>query len=149
MLISPISKKKESDMLSRITWESRPVRRRPAERGFKLSLPMIVEGPDPEGTYFHEETTLRYMSHQGALFPLRNDVALGSRLKLVVALPPKLGEGRTLKLVVKGTIVDVDSGNGDGAPPQVALRLESRYLIQADADEGASGPVPPPSAPSL
>jgi hypothetical protein len=97
----------------------------------------------------HEETTLSYMSHQGALFPLKNAVALGSRLKLVVALPPKLGEGRTLKLVVKGTIVDVEPGEGDGAPPQVALRLESRYIIQADADEGTPGPLPPPSAPSL
>jgi len=136
-------------MLSRITWESRPVRSRPSGRGFKLSLPLSVEGPDPEGAFFHEETTLSYMSHQGALFPLKNAVALGSRLKLVVALPPKLGEGRTLKLVVKGTIVDVEPGEGDGAPPQVALRLESRYIIQADADEGTSGPIPPPSAPSL
>jgi hypothetical protein len=133
MLVSPISEEKESRMLSRITWESRPARHRPAERGFKLSLPMTVEGPDPEGTFFHEETTLAYMSHQGALFPLQSPVALGSRLKLVIGLPPKLGEGRSLRLVVKGTIVDVDSGDGDGAAPQVALRLESRYLIQADA----------------
>jgi hypothetical protein len=48
-------------------------------------------------------------------------------------LPPKLGEGRNLKLVVKGTIVDVDSNGGDGHLRQVALRLESRYIIQADA----------------
>jgi len=120
-------------MLSRTTWESRPVRHRPPERGFKLSLPMTVEGPDPDGDFFHEETILAFMSHQGALFPLRNPVALGSRLKLVIALPPKLGEGRNLTLVVKGTIVDVDPVEGDGTAPQVALRLESRYLIQADA----------------
>lgn len=136
-------------MLSRISWESRPVRSRPTGRGFKLSLPMSVEGPDPEGAFFHEETTLAYMSHQGALFPLKNAVSLGSRLKLVVALPPKLGEGRALKLVVKGTIVDVEAGEGDGAPPQVALRLESRYIIQADGGDDAPGPEPPPSAPSL
>jgi len=121
-------------MLSRISWESRPVRRRPPERGFKLSLPMTVEGPDPDGAFFHEETTLSTMSHQGALFPLRNAVTLGSRLKLVIALPPKLGEGQNLKLVVKGTIVDVEPGDGDGARPRVAIRLESRYIIQADAE---------------
>ena len=119
-------------MLRRITWESRPVRPRPAERGFKLSLPMIVEGPDPDGAFFREETHLAFMSHQGALFPLQNPVSLGSRLKLVVVLPPKLGEGRCLKLVVKGTIVDVDAGDGDGHPAQVAIRLESRYIIQAE-----------------
>ncbi len=120
-------------MLSRTTWESRPLRRRPAERGFKLALPMSVEGPDPSGAFFREDTTLTFMSHQGALFPLGNPVALGSRLKLSIALPPKLGEGRTLTLVVKGTIVDVDNIDGDGQAPQVALRLESRYIIQADA----------------
>jgi hypothetical protein len=120
-------------MLSRISWESRPLRPRPAERGFKLSLPMTVEGPDPEGSFFHEETKLIFMSHQGALFPLCSPVALGSRLKLAIALPAKLGEGQNLTLVVKGTIVDVDPGDGDGDPPQVALRLESRYIIQADA----------------
>lgn len=120
-------------MLSRSSWESRPFRQRPAERGFKLSLPMTVEGPDPGGAFFREETTLAFMSHQGALFPLAGPVALGSRLKLAIALPPKLGEGHNLTLVVKGTIVDIDAGNGNGGPPQVALRLESRYLIQADA----------------
>jgi len=120
-------------MLSRISWESRPLRPRPAGRGFKLSLPMSVEGPDPDGTFFHEDTTLAFMSHQGALFPLSSPVALGSRLKLAIALPPKLGEGKNLTLVVKGTIVDIDAGDGDGGAPQVALRLESRYLIEADA----------------
>jgi hypothetical protein len=119
-------------MLSRIAWESRPVRHRPPERGFKLALPMTVEGPDPDGAFFREETTLGFMSHQGALFPLWNPVAVGSRLKLVIALPPKLGEGRNLKLVVKGTIVDIDSAVGESASPQVAIRLESRYVIQAE-----------------
>jgi len=129
-------------MLSRISWETRPLRPRPAGRGFKLSLPMTVEGPDPDGTLFHEDTTLAFMSHQGALFPLSNPVALGSRLKLTIALPPKLGEGRNLTLVVKGTIIDIDAGEGDGAAPQVALRLESRYLIQADADASSAGGSP-------
>ena len=119
-------------MLRRISWDPRPLRPRPPERGFKLSLPMTVEGPDPDGALFCEETRLAYMSHQGALFPLHNPVSLGSRLKLVVVLPPKLGEGKDLKLVIKGTIVDVDSGDGNGHPPQVAIRLESRYIIQAD-----------------
>ena len=120
-------------MLSRNSWESRPFRRRPADRGFKLTLPMTVEGPDPNGTFFHEDTILAYMSHQNALFPLWSPVSLGSRLKLSVALPPKLGAGRNLTLVVKGTIVDIDPGEGNGAAPQVAIRLESRYIIQADA----------------
>ncbi len=132
MLDTPISKEKEVVMTSRTSWESRPFRHRPAERGFKLTLPMSVEGPDPSGTFFREDTTLAYMSHQGAVFPLWSPVAPGSRLKLSIVLPPKLGEGRNLTLVVKGTIVDIDPSEG-GAAPQVAIRLESRYIIQADA----------------
>jgi hypothetical protein len=120
-------------MLSRISWETRPLRHRPPERGFKLSLPMRVEGPDPEGAFFHEDTVIGFMSHQGAVFPLWSPVTLGSRLKLSVALPPKLAEGQNLTLVVKGTIVDIDQGEGDGRAPQVAIRLESRYVIQAGA----------------
>jgi hypothetical protein len=132
MLESPSSKEKEVVMMSRTSWESRPFRRRPAERGFKLTLPMSVEGPDPNGTFFHEDTTLAFMSHQGAVFPLWSPVALGSRLKLSIVLPPKVGEGRNLTLVVKGTIVDIEPSEA-GAAPQVAIRLESRYVIQADA----------------
>lgn len=120
-------------MLRRTNWEYRPVRSRSAERGFKFSLPLTVEGPDVDGSLFREETTLDYMSHAGALFPLQSPVTLGSRLKLVVALPDKLGEGKGLKLVVKGTIIDINSGNREGRTSKVALRLESRYVIESDA----------------
>lgn len=120
-------------MLRRMKWEYRPVRPRPAERGFKFSLPLTVEGPDVDGSLFREQTTLDYMSHTGALFPLQRPVTLGSRLKLVVPLPDKLAEGKGLKLVVKGTIIDIDSGHREGRAAKVALRLESRYVIEAGA----------------
>lgn len=120
-------------MLTGPSWRAGSFRRHSTDRGFKLALPMVVEGPDPGGDLFREETTLAFMSHQGALFPLRNPVALGSRLKLAIALPPKLDEGRSLTLVVKGTIVDIDTVQDNGASSQVAIRLESRYVIQSEA----------------
>ncbi|MEN6310533.1 MAG: hypothetical protein ABFD80_03250, partial [Acidobacteriota bacterium] len=92
-------------MLRRISTDTLPSRRHAEQRGFKLSLPLTVEGPDVDGALFREETTLSYMSHVGALFPLRTSVSPGSRLKLAVSLPPKLGDGKNLKLVIKGTIV--------------------------------------------
>jgi hypothetical protein len=126
-------------MLRRISTDTLPVRRHAEQRGFKLSLPLTVEGPDTDGGLFREETTLSYMSHVGALFPLRTPVAPGSRLKLAVALPPKLGEGKNLKLVIKGTIVFTEPGNEDGAPSQVSLRLESRYIVESAAAEAGAG----------
>ncbi len=114
--------------------DNRPVRRSGEERGFKLSLPLTVEGPDIDGTLFKEETVLSYMSHIAAMFPLRSQVSLGSRLKLAVALPPKLAEGKCLWLVIKGTIVLIDDGTRDGdGPPRISLRLENRYSVEGGA----------------
>ncbi len=108
---------------------------------------MTVEGPDPDGTFFREDTSLAFMSHQGALFPLWSPVALGSRLKLAIALPPKLGEGRNLTLVVKGTIVDVDQGDADGSPPRSPCASSpGTSSRQTRHDPRAGRPKPAPGA---
>ena len=128
-------------MLRRISTDNTPVRRHAEQRGFKLSLPLTVEGPDADGALFREETVLTYMSHVGALFPLKTPVSPGSRLKLAVALPPKLDEGKNLKLVIKGTIAFTEPGNEDGEPAQVSMRLESRYIVETAASETAASPL--------
>ena len=125
-------------MLRRISTSNTPVRRHAEQRGFKLSLPLMVEGPDADGTLFREETILTYMSHIGALFPLRTTVSPGSRLKLAVSLPPKLDEGKNLKLIIKGAIVFTEPPSEDGAPAQVSLRLESRYIVESAASAGGA-----------
>jgi hypothetical protein len=118
-------------MFGRISTSNTPVGRHAEQRGFKLSLPLTVEGPDAEGTLFREETILTYMSHVGALFPLKTPVSTGSRLKLAVSLPPKLDEGKNLKLIIKGAIVFTEPPSEDGAPAQVSIRLESRYIVES------------------
>jgi len=125
-------------MLRRISTDTTPARRHAEQRGFKLSLPLTVEGPDSSGALFREETILTYMSHVGALFPLKTPVSPGSRLKLAVALPPKLDEGRNLKLVIKGTIAFTEPGDEDGAPAQVSMRLESRYIVETASSEAGT-----------
>lgn len=127
-------------MLRRISTDNTPVRRHAEQRGFKLSLPLTVEGPDADGALFREETILTYMSHVGALFPLKTPVSPGSRLKLAVALPPKLDEGKNLKLVIKGTIAFTEPAGEDGEPAQVSIRLESRYIVETAASEAGASP---------
>jgi hypothetical protein len=127
-------------MLRRISTDNTPVRRHAEQRGFKLSLPLTVEGPDADGALFREETILTYMSHVGALFPLKTPVSPGSRLKLAVALPPKLDEGKSLKLVIKGTIAFTEPAGEDGEPAQVSIRLESRYIVETAASEAGASP---------
>lgn len=127
-------------MSRRILTENVPVRHHAEQRGFKLSLPLTVEGPDACGRPFREETILAYMSHVGALFPLRTAVSPGSRLKLAVALPPKLDEGKNLKLVIKGTIVFIEPGEEEVVPSQISLRLESRYFVETGAPAAEASP---------
>ncbi len=120
-------------MLRRISIEDIPVHSHAKHQGFKLPLPMMVEGPDSMGSFFREETTLSHMSHMGALFALHSPVSLGTRLKLVIRLPNKLGEGKSLKLVVKGNIASVDPEENGNGPRQVSLRLENRYFIEPES----------------
>ena len=122
-------------MLRSLSRESVPIRHHAEFKGFKLTLPATVEGPDAEGAFFREETVLSQMSHVGAIFRIQSPVSLGTRLKLSVALPPKLSQGRNLRLIVKGTIALIEPGDGDGKQSQVSLRLENRYIIQ----DGSSG----------
>ncbi|MCK7469664.1 MAG: hypothetical protein MZU95_01800 [Desulfomicrobium escambiense] len=121
-------------MLSRTAWDSRPVRLRPPERGFKLSLPMTVEGPDPDGDVLPRGDDPRLHEPPGRPLP----AAKPGRPRLPAearrsSLPPKLGEGRSLNAGRQGDDRRRRPADGDGRAPQVALRLESRYLIQADA----------------
>ncbi len=124
-------------MLRSLSRESVPIRHHAELKGFKLTLPATVEGPDAEGSFFREETVLSQMSHVGAIFRIANPVSLGTRLKLSVALPPKLSQGKNLRLVVKGTIALIEPADGDVNHSQVSLRLENRYIIQDGSPEMA------------
>ena len=118
-------------MLRRTAKDAVPARYHAEQRGFKFSLPLTVEGPDIDGSLFREETTLAYMSHAAAVFPLQSPVSPGTRLKIALTLPPRLSEGRSLRLVVKGTIVLIDPRGPAGRPPRVSLKLENRYAVEA------------------
>ncbi len=124
-------------MLRSLSRENVPIRHHAEFKGFKLALPAIVEGPDAEGSFFREETVLSQMSHIGAIFKIASPVSLGTRLKLSVSLPPKLSQGRALRLVVKGTIALIEPLEGESNGSRISLQLENRYIIQDDSLETA------------
>lgn len=99
------------------------------ENGFNMSLPMLVEGTDAAGVEFKEETILSFMSHKMATFDLKAPVLAGTKLKLIVALPPRLSEGDDLKLAVRGDVFLVEASPEDQSKQRVFLNLESRYII--------------------
>ncbi len=99
---------------------------------FNLPLPTLVEGRDAAGKSFQEKTLLFYISHRGASFNLMNSIALGSKLKLIIDLPPSLGEDKNLKLVINGKVALVEENNSHPVKQRVSLRFENKYFIKAD-----------------
>jgi len=119
-------------------------RRRPGdEHGFKLALPMTVQGRDPAGRDFEEVTVLDYMSHSHASFILKNAVIRESQLRLIISLPPKLSEDQDLKLIIRGRITFLERRREGEASQRISLALESRYVIKQEAQtETSSGNGP-------
>ncbi len=102
------------------------------DQAFNLPLPTVVEGLDAAGRSFHEKTVLFYISHKGASFNLTKAIALGSKLKLIIDLPPALAEDKNLKLVIKGKVALVEANHSHPHRQRVSLRFESKYFIKAD-----------------
>lgn len=102
------------------------------EQGFNLSLPTLVEGKEESGKAFREKTVLSYISHHGSSFWLSNPVALGSELKLIIDLPPKLADKKDLKLIIKGKVIFVEALKGKNSKQRVSLKFSNKYIIDSD-----------------
>ncbi len=99
---------------------------------FNLPLPTLVTGPDTCGKAFQERTVLFYISDSGASFNLKSPVAPGTRLRLAIDLPPALADNSSLKLVINGRVALVEPPEAHSDRQRISLRLDSRYIIQAE-----------------
>ncbi len=108
-------------------------RRESKEQVFNLPLPTLVEGRNAIGKLFREKTVLFYISHQGASFNLSNVITLGSKLKLIIDLPPGLAEDKNLKLVIHGKVALVEANNSHPGKQRISIRFENKYFIKEDA----------------
>jgi len=127
-----ISKKeKDADMLSKSSLTA-PGKGERKDQVFNLPLPTVVEGRDATGRSFQEKTVLFYISHHGASFNMANSITLGSKLKLIIDLPPSLSDDQNLKLVINGKVVLVEANQSQYSRQRVSLRFENKYFIKAD-----------------
>jgi hypothetical protein len=124
-------KEKEAKMLPKSSFVP-SVKGEKKDQVFNLPLPTIVEGRDATGRSFQEKTVLFYISHHGASFNLGNVIALGSKLKLIIDLPPSLSEDQNLKLVINGKVALIEAHHSQQFRQRVSLRFENRYFIKAD-----------------
>jgi hypothetical protein len=102
------------------------------EQGFSIPLQTVVEGKNSSGSEFNEKTVLNYISHNGSSFWMANSVPVGSELKLVIDLPPKLSEEKNLKLIVKGRVVFIEAPKDQDLRHRVSLKFENKYIIKDD-----------------
>jgi hypothetical protein len=103
------------------------------ETGFKMPLPTVVEGEDYAGRTFRENTVLAYISHNGSSFWINHCVTPGSELRLSVDLPKKLAEDKSLRLVIKGTVIFVERLDENNDRHRVSLRFQNQYVIEDGA----------------
>ncbi len=101
-------------------------------RGFRVPVEASVEGTTSDGRRFQETTEVSFISHVGAVIGLQNQAGLGTRLRLSIPLPPALSEGKSLRLVIKGEVVDSGGDPGPGEKTKTAIRFESRYVVEAE-----------------
>ncbi|MBM3294073.1 MAG: PilZ domain-containing protein [Candidatus Aminicenantes bacterium] len=102
------------------------------ERGFNFPLPTTVEGQNARGREFREDTVLSYINHQGSSFYLRNPVNIGVRLRLVIDLPEKLSQDKSLKLVIRGRVARVEGLRESGGAKKVMIHFDSKYVIKPE-----------------
>ncbi|MBM3311547.1 MAG: PilZ domain-containing protein [Candidatus Aminicenantes bacterium] len=102
------------------------------ERGFNFPLPTLVEGHNARGLEFREDTVLSYINRQGASFYLKNPVHIGTRLRLVIDLPEKLSQDKTLKLVIRGRVARVESLREAANGQRVLIHFDSKYIIKPE-----------------
>lgn len=111
------------------------IRNRRGEWRFDLPLPVMVEGKLPQGDTFHEKTTLQNISSGGAYFTLDSGVTVGTKLNLIIDLPPNLTEGKRVRLRLGGLTVRLSKSTGVGKKQGIALCFDEDYEFISEGDK--------------
>ena len=98
---------------------------------FDLPLRATVEGRLPQGKTFREQATLENISSTGAYFCLDSGVIVGSKLHLVIEIPPKATEGKKVKLRVGGLTIRLEKPNKKAKKQGVAVRFDKDFEFEA------------------
>jgi hypothetical protein len=92
-----------------------------------LPLPTTIEGKLPQGEQFKEFTTLENISSTGAYFCLDSGVIVGSKLNLMIDLPPQLTGGKEVKLHLGGITIRLEEPDKKGKRQGVAIRFSKDF----------------------
>ena len=129
------SKKQKTTIFDENDTLAELIRNRRSEWRFDLPLPAMAEGVLPNGDTFHEKTTLQNISSGGAYFTLDSSVTVGSKLDIIIDLPPNLTDGKRVRLRLRGLTVRLSKSSGAGKKQGIALCFDEDYeFVTEDRD---------------
>lgn len=94
---------------------------------FELPLRAVVEGRLPQGKKFREEATLQNISSTGAYFCLDSGLIVGSKLHLVIEIPPQATDGEKVKLRIGGLTIRLEKPDKKKKKQGVAVRFDKDF----------------------
>lgn len=100
-----------------------------------LPLPAVIEGILPDGKSFKEKTILENISSTGAYFCLNAGITVGSKMNLIVEVPDKLSEGKSLQLCLEGKAIRLEEPNRKEKKQAVALRFDEEFHFVAEGQK--------------
>jgi hypothetical protein len=98
---------------------------------FDLPLRTIVEGRLPQGRKFKEEATLQNISSTGAYLCLDSGVIVGSKLHLIIEIPPQATSGEKVILRVGGLTIRLEKPDKKKKKQGVAVRFDKDFEFVA------------------
>jgi len=105
---------------------------RRSEWRLKLPLAVEVEGKLPKGKKFSEQTTIENISSSGAYFSLDAAITVGSKLSLIIEIPPELTDGKKIKLRLGGSAIRLKKSTASQKKQDVALNFDEKYSFIED-----------------
>jgi hypothetical protein len=98
---------------------------------FYLPLRAVVEGRLPQGKKFKEEATLENISSTGAYLCLDSGVIVGSKIHLMIEIPPKATDGKKVKLRIGGLTIRLEKPDKKSKKQGVAVRFDKDFEFEA------------------
>lgn len=100
------------------------------ERAFDLSLPASVKGQDARGKRFEEQTAICSISAQEVSFRLSTRLLVGAKMAVNLEIPRTLILESPLRLLVTGSVVQVQSEAHNGKSQFVTVRLDRSFRLR-------------------
>jgi len=100
------------------------------EKSFSLSINAYVHGYDARGIKFTEETLIKNISSEKAIFVLKTKIPIGTKLKASLLIPKTFILEHPLELTIFGEVIKAVKDSSNHNEQNIHLRLNKKFRIQ-------------------